>query len=88
MRMPRLWHGNMVASYEDLLYLEEEMGIVNRGATTEIIEQNTLNTQQYHYANNPRAHFPFSQFADAIIVCFTFLLRDKSKSKSISKPRL
>ena len=42
MRMPRLWHGNMVASYEDLLNLEERMGIVNRGATTEIIERNTL----------------------------------------------
>ena len=32
----------MVASYEELLNLEERMGIVNRGATTEIIERNTL----------------------------------------------
>ena len=31
-----------MASYEELLNLEERMGIVNRGATTEIIERNTL----------------------------------------------
>ena len=42
MRLPRLLHGNVMASYEELLTLEERMGFVNRGATTDIIERNTL----------------------------------------------
>ena len=42
MRLPRMWHGNVVASYEELLNLEERMGVVNRGATTDLIERNTL----------------------------------------------
>jgi hypothetical protein len=42
MHANRMWHGHMAASYEELLNLEERMGIVNRGANIDTIERNTF----------------------------------------------